>query len=267
VRIGEIEVVPILDAEGTFATVDEVFSPVEAALKADAARRFPANFRGDEWWLPIQVALIRTRAATVLIDAGLGPSPRRFMPKAPAYLLEQLGALGLVPEAVDLVIHTHLHVDHVGWNGSFPNARHIIHEKDLAYFSTPQSLSTRPHLHEKVLALRDSGRLDLIDAAAEPITGVKIVPTPGHTPGHISVRVESDDRAFLVLGDIVVHPLQLLDPDIRSTSDHDQEHAARTRRSVLDGLADDGIPVLNSHLHGVGRLVHAGKGWDWMSRE
>jgi glyoxylase-like metal-dependent hydrolase (beta-lactamase superfamily II) len=96
----------LTDAEGTFATLREAF---------------PAIQSGADWWIPVNCALLRTSDATVLVDAGIGPKPRAFMPNAEARLLDVLD-----PDEVDVVVLTHLHTDHVGWAASFPNARHVV---------------------------------------------------------------------------------------------------------------------------------------------
>ena len=132
---------------------------------------------------------------------------------------------------VDLVVHTHLHVDHVGWDGAFPNARYIMSE---------DSLAQRPHLRHRVEPLRDAGLVVLLEAELDVASGVRLVPTPGHTPGHASVFIESEGEELVVLGDVVVHELQLADPDLVYVSDGDPELSAATRKQVLAQLSDQG---------------------------
>ncbi len=230
----------IMDAEGTFATVGEVFPAVDSH---------------EQWWLPVNVVLVRD-GVTVLIDTGIGPKPRAFVPEPDAHLLDELAQLGVSAADVDIVLHTHLHVDHVGWDGWFPNARYVVHRSDWAYFMSEESLAARQHLREKVQPLTD---VELIDGEAEVAPGVVAFPTPGHTPGHVSVRV----GALVVLGDVVVHELQVADPDIEYVSDHDARAAAETRRRVLGQLADDRTEVIVSHFHGTGRFERVGKGFRW----
>jgi glyoxylase-like metal-dependent hydrolase (beta-lactamase superfamily II) len=186
----------------------------------------------------------------VLVDTGLGPKPRTFVPEPEARLLDQL-----VADEVDIVVHTHLHIDHVGWDGSFPNARYFVHEDDWTFFVTEQSLDQRPHL-QRVRALE---RVELVRRETEVAPGVHMFPTPGHSPGHMSVRAGD----FVVLGDVVVHELQVADPDIVYVSDIDAGAAAATRRRILGELADQGTRVLVSHFHGTGRFERAGKGFRW----
>jgi glyoxylase-like metal-dependent hydrolase (beta-lactamase superfamily II) len=108
----------------------------------------------------------------------------------------------------------------------------------------------RPHLRDRVEPLRDAGSVVLVDGEVEVAAGVRLVPTPGHTPGHASVFIESEGEELVVLGDVVVHELQLADPDLVYVSDHDPELSASTRKHVLGQLADRGTGVIVGHFHG-----------------
>lgn len=247
-KVGRLDVLTLVDGVGTFATVSEAFPALDSTA---------------EWWLPVNSVLVRGAGPTVLIDTGLGPVPRSFMPAAGARLLEELALAGVGVDEIDLVVHTHLHVDHVGWNGAFPKARYVVHEDDWAFFTTEEAVTARPHVREKVLPLRDAGLVELVTAETELAPGVRLVPTPGHTPGHMSVRLESAGDSLVVLGDVVVHDVQVADPDAVYVSDHDAERAAATRKEVLAQLADAGTPVIVSHFEGAGRFTREGSGFGW----
>jgi glyoxylase-like metal-dependent hydrolase (beta-lactamase superfamily II) len=250
VRVGAFEISVLVDGEGSFATIGEAFPALDAT---------------EEWRLPVNVVLIRGAGTTVLVDAGLGPEPRTFMPGAGARLHEELVRVGSSPAEVDLVVHTHLHVDHVGWDGTFPNARYVVPTDDWSYFMSEESLQQRPHLGDRVEPLDDAGLVVLVDGELEVAAGVRVVPTPGHTPGHASVFVESQGSELAVLGDVVVHELQLADPDLVYFSDQDPALSASTRRRVLGQLADRGTAVIVTHFHGPGRFSRSGAGFDWSS--
>jgi len=213
VRVGAFEVTALVDGEGSFATVGEAFPALDAP---------------EAWLLPVNAVLIRGAGSTVLVDTGLGPEPRAFMPGAGARLLTELARVGSSAAEVDLVLHTHLHVDHVGWDGSFPNARYVVPTDDWSYFMSEESLQQRPHLGDRVEPLGDAG--------------------------------------LVVLGDVVVHELQLADPDLVYFSDHDPGLSASTRKHVLGRLADAGTDVIVSHFHGPGRFSRNGGGFSWSSR-
>jgi glyoxylase-like metal-dependent hydrolase (beta-lactamase superfamily II) len=227
----------LTDCEGTFATQREAF---------------PAIHSDVDWWVPVNCALFQSGDTTVLVDSGAGPKPRAFMPDSDARLLRLL-----TPEDVDVVVHTHLHVDHVGWDGAFPNARYVVHEDDWAYFMSEASLAERPHLREKVVPLAD--RFERVTGEAEVAPGFRVEPAPGHTPGHLIVRVGS----FAAIGDLVAHELQVLDPGLVFVNDMDPDIATATRRRVVAELAADGAAVIAGHFYGIGRFERAGKGFRW----
>jgi glyoxylase-like metal-dependent hydrolase (beta-lactamase superfamily II) len=257
-----IEVTPILDAEGTFATVDRAFSNLKPEVREQVESDWPEYFRGERWWLPVNAALIRSPDASILVDTGIGPPPREFVPDADSHLLGELERLGVTRESIDLVIQTHLHIDHVGCTGMFPNARYVVHKGDLDYFLGPESLEERPHLL-KLVPIREAVQIDAVEGESEPVPGVRILPTPGHTPGHVSVRVEGADGPIVILGDVVLHASQVLAPETGYISDHDHDAAVRTRKEFLGTLADEGVAVIAAHLYGIGRFVRRGDGFDW----
>jgi len=226
----------LADCEGTFATLREAFPAIQSDV---------------DWWIPVNCVVLRTGDAAVLVDTGAGPKPRAFMPDAGAALLDELD-----PADVDVVVHTHLHVDHVGWDGSFPNARYVVHEDDWAYFMSDASLAERPHLREKVLPLE---RVERVTGETEVAPGVRVQPAPGHTPGHMIVRAGE----FAAIGDLAAHELQIADPDLLFVNDMDAATAAATRRRVIAELAADGASVIGGHFRGIGRFERAGKGFRW----
>lgn len=211
----------LADCEGTFATLRQAFP----AIRSDV-----------DWWIPVNCAVLRTGETTVLVDTGAGPKPRAFLPDAGASLLD-----GLAPADVDVVVHTHLHVDHVGWDGSFPNARYVVHHADWDYFMSEASLGERPHLREKVLPLE---RVERVAGETEIAPGVRVQPAPGHTPGHM-----------------IVHAGEF--PDLVFVNDMDPAVAAATRRRLIAELAAEGASVIAGHFRGVGRFERAGKGFRW----
>lgn len=247
-KVGAFEIDILVDAEGSFATLSEAFPAIES---------------DEPWTIPINCVLVRAAEAIVLVDTGVGPQPRSFMADAVTRLPEELARSGAQPEQVDIVVHTHLHVDHVGWDGAFPKARYVIPRDDWAFFMSDESLEQRPHLREKVKPLAEAGLVDLVDAETEVSPGVRVVPAPGHTPGHTIVWIESQGSALAMLGDAVAHEAQIADPDLIFVNDHDATLAAATRRTLLGRLADEGTDVIASHLHGVGRLARLGEGFSW----
>jgi glyoxylase-like metal-dependent hydrolase (beta-lactamase superfamily II) len=245
------EIVPLLDAEGSFVTYAEAFPALDVERLEKTRADWPETFRGDRWWLPFHAFLLRG-PSLVVVDAGVGPTPNDFLPDAKTCLPRELERAGVDAADVELVFFTHLHVDHVGWAPLFTAARAVVHAADLAHFDRPATRAKLEHF---------GSRVDAIDAATEIAPGLRAVPTPGHTPGHTSLSV---DGAF-ILGDVAVHPAQVADPALAFTyGDGDPERASATRRATLAQLADEEATVVSPHLPGVfGRVVRAGEGFAW----
>lgn len=185
--------------------------------------------------------------------------------------LERLTAAGFPPEEVTTVLCTHLHVDHVGWNTvldgdqwrpTFPNARYLFGDREWRHWSV------EPQVYGDVVAdsvrpVIEAGQAELIPSNQIINDLVRLEPTPGHTPGHHSVRISSDGNDAVITGDIFHAAVQIEHPEWPSTPDVDPVRAAATRRSFLERCCDDHTLVLATHLGGpgCGHLHNHGDGW------
>ena len=232
---------PLRDTEASFGTMREAFG-----VDSD-----------EPWVLPFHAYLVRGARLTAIVDTGVGPLPREFLPDAEGHLPGRLAAAGVRPEEVELVVLTHLHVDHVGWNTLFGRARIVANRVDLEYFR--EARGDREYFRREVAALE----LDLVEGEAEIAPGLRLVPAYGHTPGHM--RVEVGGGAAHLLGDVAVHELQLADPGLAYSAEVDASRAAALRAELLPRLADVGVPVALGHLSpdGLGRIRRAGDGFAW----
>ncbi|MEU6899265.1 MBL fold metallo-hydrolase [Streptomyces virginiae] len=200
----------------------------------------------------------------VLVDTGIGNGKTRANPAwhdLRTDYLERLALAGFPPESVDLVVLTHLHTDHVGWNtrdvdGSwvptFPNARYLTSKAEYDFWAAYDMDDARAAMfRDSVHPVDEAGLLEAVDVPARGValaTGLELVSAPGHTPGHVAVRVTSGDATALVTGDCIHHPVQLAHPQIGSCVDIDPERAEATRRSLLASLADTGALLLGTHF-------------------
>ncbi|MFD0899249.1 MBL fold metallo-hydrolase [Actinomadura sediminis] len=200
----------------------------------------------------------------VLVDTGIGNGKTRANPAwhdLRTDYLERLSAAGFAPETVDLVIHTHLHTDHVGWNTremdgewvpTFPNARHVASRAERDFWAGHDMDEPRRQMfRDSVIPVEEAGLLDTIDVpagGAEIVPGLRLIPTPGHTPGHVAVQVTSRSATALITGDCIHHPVQFAHPAIGSCVDIDPEQAEVTRRKLLASLAGTGALVLGTHF-------------------
>jgi glyoxylase-like metal-dependent hydrolase (beta-lactamase superfamily II) len=170
-------------------------------------------------------------------------------------------------EDVDMVVMTHAHRDHIGWNvvsqdgkyvPTFPNARYYVSAKDWEACHDPALIETRfPNAPECVWPLEDLGVLELMDGEHVLTSELTMLPTPGHTPGHMSIAVSSQGERGLVLGDVLHNTVQIENTDWVSRADIDPETTRVTRRNLMDRLESEGIPVAAVHLAapGFGRIV------------
>jgi len=192
--------------------------------------------------------------------------------------LERFRAAGFDPADVDVVLCTHLHLDHVGWNTyhdgerwrpTFPNARYLFNRDEYEFWQQEATATYVPSEGEpeRVVAVRqmfadtqvrvqrdsvqpiiDAGLADFVEAPCELFAGVRLVPTPGHTPGHVSVEIASDGSRALVTGDSFHHPCQIARPEWAAFPDSDQSMSTATRRQVLADIADTDVLVIGTHF-------------------
>jgi glyoxylase-like metal-dependent hydrolase (beta-lactamase superfamily II) len=182
-------------------------------------------------------------------------------------LLRDFAANGVRPEEVDMVVMTHLHRDHVGWNvlregqryvPTFPNARYWLSRTDWDTSHQPDVQPQRyPNAPTCVWPLEELGLIEFMQGEHSLTRELTAVPTPGHTPGHVSILVTSQGQRALVLGDAAHNPVQFEQPDWVSRADMDPEVTRQTRKALLDRLEREEILVMAGHFQapGFGRVV------------
>ncbi|MEV0598699.1 MBL fold metallo-hydrolase [Streptomyces sp. NPDC050315] len=207
---------------------------------------------------------VRAGGRRILVDTGIGNGKDRANPAWNHLRTDYLARLeqaGFPPDSVDLVVLTHLHTDHVGWNTryrdgawvpTFPRARYVVARDEWAYWSAAELDAPRQQMfRDSVHPVHEHGLLDTMDVpagGAEIAPGVTLVPTPGHTPGQVAVRLTDAGESALITGDCIHHPVQLSRPDLSSCVDIDPARAVATRRDLLAALAGTDTLVLGSHF-------------------
>lgn len=211
--------------------------------------------------MSIHALVIDTGKRRIIVDTCIGNDKQRPIPgwsNLQTSFLGDLEEAGYPRESIDTVLCTHLHVDHVGWNTmlvngrwlpTFPNARYLIAEKEWRHWD---SVDDDP-LNENILAdsvrpVFDAGLVDLIDWEHKVCDGVHLRPTPGHTPGHVSVHIESEGQQALITGDCIHHPCQMTRTDWCSSADYDQKEARATREAILTEHADGPTLIIGTHF-------------------
>ena len=222
-----------------------------------------------------QAFVIEAGGKRVLVDPCVGnakPRAHPLMSMLDNPFLERLAAAGFPRETIDVVMCTHLHTDHCGWNTirvddrwvpTFPNARYLFARTEFEH-ARAETGGDAPVLYEdSVKPIFDAGLADLVETDHVIVEGVVLEPTPGHTPGHCAVLISSGGSQAMITGDVLHHPLQAALPDVCSHFCWDQGIATATRHDVLDRVARSGAVMIGVHFPGpTGVYVKAdGQAW------
>lgn len=224
--------------------------------------------------LRVQAFVVEIDGVTVLVDPCVGNGKVRSLPfwhDQSWPFLERMAAARFSPEDVDLVVHTHLHADHVGWDThkegetwvpTFTGARHLYTQADLDY-SKASAVDGEDVFGDSIAPIFDAGLADVVDNQTDLGHGLVLEPSPGHTPGHLSLWVESEGERVLITGDFLHHPVQFAEPDWAEIADDDADMARQTRRRMMARAAETGALVLGTHFSSrpAGRVVADGDRW------
>jgi len=254
IRIGDTEVIALQDS-WLKRPPDEFFVDVGAEDWAPYPEWLDENGLIDH---NFGCFAIRSLGKTILVDTGLGQWPNEMPLQEESSLLETMEQAGISPAEVDLVLFTHLHFDHVGWNTrgeegalepTFPNARYVAQKKEFDFWMSPgEKPSNRPD-YDKVLApIIAAGLLDLVDSDYTATSEIATVPTPGHTPGHVSYAIVSGGDFAYVLGDAIHKPVQATEPDWYPGFDMDPILSTKSRHMILDRAESEEALLAAGHF-------------------
>jgi len=227
--------------------------------------------------ISIHALCVESQGRRILVDTCVGndktlPGMRNWHKREGGSFLADLAAAGFAAESVETVLCTHLHMDHVGWNTqlqdgrwvpTFPNARYLWNREEYEYWwSVEQSKRGRVY-GESVAPVFEAGLVDLVKQDSAVTDEVRLEPTPGHTPGHVSVHIESRGEEAIITGDLAHHPCQLAHPEWASSADWEPDTAEATRRAFFARYADRPVLVIGTHFAGptAGRIVRDGEVW------
>lgn len=264
-KIGDIKITPIIE-------IDNAGSAIQKGLP-DATKE---NVTKIPWLAPhfadgegnlkmfVQAFVIETRDACIIIDPCVGNDKVR--PELIEWsnlhtdFLSRLESHGYKREKIDIVLCTHLHFDHVGWNTmladgkwapTFPRARYLFVEKEFSYWrGHPKGETADDHagFNDSVLPVFEAGLVDLVSADHSISEQISFIPTPGHTPAHVSILVRSGTEQAVISGDTVYSPCQVANPNWGTPWDTDKEQARNSRRILLERFAETQALFIGSHF-------------------
>jgi glyoxylase-like metal-dependent hydrolase (beta-lactamase superfamily II) len=180
---------------------------------------------------------------------------------------------GFAPDSIDTVLCTHLHVDHVGWNTrlaggqwvpTFSNARYVFGKTEYEHWRDHSDETDKQAVfNDSVKPIVDAGKAELVASDDRLGDEITLIPTPGHSPGHMSIHIRSDGEEGLLTGDVAHHPCQMAHLDWSSTADSDPVQSAVTRRELFSRFADTPTLVIGGHFN-AGHIRRDGDAFKFM---
>ncbi len=290
-HIGDVRVTKIVENERIFDIPTLFPKASEAAVRK--LEWLKPHFVTEDWKgrMSIHALVVETPALTIVVDTCIGNDRNRLAYASSCNLqtsfLRDLEAAGFAREKVDIVLCTHLHFDHVGWNTmlvdgqwvpTFPNARYLLNRAEFEHWTN--ALETDPdEMFEKIQNLTyvdsvkpvlEAGLVDLVNEDHQVCEQVWFEPTPGHSPGHVCVRIRSGGEEGYITGDMIHHPAQFADPEWSMSSvDYDSNAATNTRARVYADVADEQVLVIGTHFAGAtaGRVKRDGTAYRFDATE
>jgi glyoxylase-like metal-dependent hydrolase (beta-lactamase superfamily II) len=263
-KIGDVEITRLVEVNGW---VDDI-----TMLLPDAT---PATLQAHPWLQPywatpegkmiisFQCFVMRTKDHAIMLDTCIGNDRQREFPvftNMQTSFLDDLAHAGFKPEDIDTVLCTHLHFDHVGWNTrlvdgkwvpTFPNARYLFGRQEYEHWmmlKETHGYHDLNHMYDSVQPVVDAGLVDLIEPSHKVCPELSLIPTPGHTPGHCSIVIESKGQRAIITGDMMHNPIQIALPGDLGRFDMQKEAASATRVKFVDSVANSDTLVIGSHF-------------------
>ena len=265
ITVGNVEIMAVIDMVPPPRPPEVMFPDVPA----DSWSSYPDVLEAGQLQLYYGCFVLRSQGVTILVDTGLGPGPHADRGNVKGNLFEELRPV-LIPadranntnvgpsDEINIVVHTHLHGDHVGWNlryaGGMPapyfrRARYLVPKLDWEHFTKPEVLEAHPYIKTQVMPLQRLRKMDLVEGEHNITDEVTTFPTPGHTPGHQTIMVSSQGEKAMVVGDVLHTKVQVQEPSWTAGVDIDKEQSRRSREALLDRAEQEGYVVAAGHFH------------------
>ena len=279
-KLGDLTIQRVVETEEPFLPVREFFPGVTDEMLA-ATRHWmePLALDPVSGWLRFSFHsyVVRTPHHTILVDSCIGnhknlPRWPHWSGKSDTHYMSNLAAVGLSPENIDMVICTHLHADHVGWNTrledgrwvpTFPNARYLFSQQELSFWTERMRHTPNPALVDSVLPIVAANRAVLVTTDHVVDDHVRFLPTPGHTPNHFSLLLGRGGAGAILTGDALHSPLQVHYPELSYANDIDPVLAGHTRRALLERVSETDALCCTAHFPSpsITRIRRSGTGF------
>jgi glyoxylase-like metal-dependent hydrolase (beta-lactamase superfamily II) len=258
-RVGDVAVRSV--PEFSIWAADDLIPDATQPACAGYAGWLPSGaISSDGLQLAIQGFVIESRGRRILVDTCVGSGKSRRNPRLNCLdtpFLRNFHEIVGLPEVIDLVVCTHLHADHVGWNTTwvdgmwaptFPNARYVLNDIETAYCRDATEGDAHEIFKDSIQPLFDHDLVDLVPAEHRLTDEVSLMSTPGHTIGHVSVWIESGGASALITGDAMHHSVQIARPEWGSKNDYDPDQAIASRRAIVDLCLSSNALLLGTHF-------------------
>ena len=278
-KIGDVTVRRIVEFESPVAHDKD--APFFTGLTVEGLRAMPwlfPHFASEDGTLAFSVHALLVEGPgglRLVVDTCVGnDKPRNMTRQRPLHrpFLQHMAEAGWPRESVNTVVCTHLHVDHVGWNTklengrwvpTFPNARYLFAKSEFDYWAAQHQKTPVPPFSDSVLPVVEARRADIVTDDFTIGDHARILPTPGHTPGHVAFAFGKGKDAAVFSGDLMHTPLQTRYPELSPKFDVDPAQAATTRRNFLERYCDSDTLCCTAHFPSpsAGKIRRKGSGF------
>lgn len=274
VKIGDVEITAVLDMVPPSREPSMMFN---STSETDWSR-YQDILENGRLQLYYGVWVVRSQGKLILVDTGMGPGPHAHLGDATGNLYEELRPVLSPPDnsqntnvsptdQIDIVVHTHLHGDHVGWNlryqggmpaPTFRRATYLVPKLDWVHFTSPEIIDSAPQVQRQVMPLQRLRKMELFEGEHTITDEVSTYPTPGHTPGHQSILISSRGEKAIIAGDVLHSKVQVHEPSWCAGVDIDKAQSTSSREWLLDRAEAEGSLVAAGHFHpseNLGKIV------------
>ena len=259
-QIGDVTVTRVVEIEAT-GGMSRVIPDAKRERLQEIPWMYP-HFADENGRMrgAIHALIVETPDRTIMVDTCVGNDKERGNPawnQLPTEFLGDMEKAGYGLDVIDTVLCTHLHIDHVGWNTmlvdgkwvpTFPKARYLIAQVEFAHWQADTDEDQVAVMTDSVLPVFDADLVDLVETNHKISDEISLIPTVGHTPGHVSVMIKSNGEEAMITGDFIHHPCQFAHPEWSSSFDTDPVQSAQTRREIFDKYADTPTLIIGTHF-------------------